>query len=347
MLRRSLLTIMLGSFAIFYWTFLALIVDTQQEPLQTQAIFLAVSEAQESLQAGMSSNTKEEEAPSALPDNVNEVANIMSERRKELQKQCAETLTPEEEALPINSKEFLINDEYKLVWCNIFKAASSTWMYNFIIMAGNSDKYYQKSMKTSPVEVTREFYPRPSLEDLERSVTHLNYTSFVIVREPFQRLLSAYRDKMESPKQPYYESLRCAIVANFSSDAHENRGRCTPTFSEFVDYLLEEASLGRPPNEHWAPYYSFCSPCRVNFDYILHFETLPRDEAFLLQAVEGLSRVVSPHNLHSSNTNYETINRDYFSQLTSAQIQGLLAIYQHDFTIFGYSVQKYLEFAQS
>lgn len=35
-----------------------------------------------------------------------------------------------------NAWEFLINKQHHLIWCNIFKAASSSWMYNFNILAG-------------------------------------------------------------------------------------------------------------------------------------------------------------------------------------------------------------------
>lgn len=35
-----------------------------------------------------------------------------------------------------NPWEFLINKKYHLVWCNVFKAASTSWMYNFNILAG-------------------------------------------------------------------------------------------------------------------------------------------------------------------------------------------------------------------
>ena len=34
----------------------------------------------------------------------------------------------------IHSEEFFVDHKHKLVWCNIFKAASSSWMYNFNIL---------------------------------------------------------------------------------------------------------------------------------------------------------------------------------------------------------------------
>ena len=33
-----------------------------------------------------------------------------------------------------NAWEFFIDSTHSLVWCNIFKAASSTWLYNFNIL---------------------------------------------------------------------------------------------------------------------------------------------------------------------------------------------------------------------
>lgn len=35
-----------------------------------------------------------------------------------------------------NPWEFLVDNKHRLVWCNVFKAASTSWMYNFNILAG-------------------------------------------------------------------------------------------------------------------------------------------------------------------------------------------------------------------
>ena len=35
---------------------------------------------------------------------------------------------------PPNSREFFVSPGHNLVWCNVFKAASSTWMYYFNIL---------------------------------------------------------------------------------------------------------------------------------------------------------------------------------------------------------------------
>lgn len=276
------------------------------------------------------------------PVNLSSVEESLRARRVEVEDRCRRTLSAEDLARAPNSKEFLISGRFNLVWCNVFKAASSTWLFNFLLMAGFTEKDLQKS-SSSPVELARkQAYARPSQDELRAALENPGATSFLIVRDPFERLLSAYRDKIESTKQKFYRTLRCQI----QQKAVQRRGTrdCQPTFPEFVDYLLEERAKGHAPNEHWAPYYSFCSPCQVAFDYVLRFESLPQEEAFLVAKVPGLSAVVKPHKVHSSHTDYNAVTRQYFSKLSALQLAQLYDIYRKDFVIFGYNATRYWEY---
>ncbi|XP_047484519.1 carbohydrate sulfotransferase 11-like [Penaeus chinensis] len=135
---------------------------------------------------------------------LEEVGLRLEKRRSEIRRRCETSLSPAELTEAPNSREFLINRDYGLVWCNAFKAASSTGLYNFLLMAGISQKVIKES-RTSPVEVApNQAYPRPSVEELGSVVASANATAFLVVREPFQRLLSAFRDKIESNHQTYY-----------------------------------------------------------------------------------------------------------------------------------------------
>lgn len=40
-----------------------------------------------------------------------------------------------------NAWEFLVNRQHHLIWCNVFKAASTSWMYNFNLLAGYKNKF--------------------------------------------------------------------------------------------------------------------------------------------------------------------------------------------------------------
>ncbi|XP_066980107.1 carbohydrate sulfotransferase 11-like [Macrobrachium rosenbergii] len=272
--------------------------------------------------------------------NMTTMEALLLRRRQLVLDKCKKVLTLSEQTQPINSKEFLISEKYKLIWCNVFKAASSSWIYNFMLMAGYSDEEMRKQ-NASPIEFARKKYKRPSVEELNSFLEREDFSSFIIVRDPFERLLSAYRDKIESQLQAFYRPLRCHIQKTYGSHRGILRD-CRPSFSEFVNYIIDEHVSGKAPNEHWAPYYTFCSPCQTKFDYILHFETLDHDEAFLVNTIKGLSSVVQPHKLHSSHTEYATATAFYFGQLTEGQKKQLYSIYEKDFEIFDYDAKIYL-----
>lgn len=65
-----------------------------------------------------------------------------------------------------NSWEFLVNKRYHLVWCNVFKAASTSWMYNFNILAGYSPEFLRKS-NIVPLELARKRYQRVTVTQVK------------------------------------------------------------------------------------------------------------------------------------------------------------------------------------
>ncbi|KAK8379758.1 hypothetical protein O3P69_019635 [Scylla paramamosain] len=216
----------------------------------------------------------EQYSPSQI--DVKEMSGEMEERRRKVEERCREVLTMEERQKEINSNEFLISDKYKLIWCNIFKSASSTWMYNFLLMGGKQAEDPERNCAI------------PRVQGQDRDYSALLQTT-------------SLPDHQEIP-----------------IEGGEGRKQF-----DFVSYLLDEESEGKPPNEHWAPYYTFCSPCAASFDLVLRFETLHKDEMFLLEKVPGLSQVVSPKVMHNSHFNYTALTASYFTQLSSQQLLGL------------------------
>lgn len=79
-------------------------------------------------------------------------------------------------------------------------------------IAGYDAKYLQRTIAT-PLELARKRFPRPSIDDLIEALD--NAITFLVVREPFERLLSAYRNKMEDGKNIYYKLLGDQIIKKF------------------------------------------------------------------------------------------------------------------------------------
>ena len=126
-------------------------------------------------------------------------------------------------------------------------------------------------------------------------------TRFIIVRHPFDRLVSAFTDKIErnnlANKKLYYNLYGKEIVrlyrkeflSKFGSDSLSQaknygailpvtKGERTPelpTFWEFIQWFLRNKKSHA--NEHWTPMVDYCSVCALNYNYILKFEDFAED----------------------------------------------------------------------
>lgn len=78
--------------------------------------------------------------------------------------------------------------------------------------AGYNIRFLQRT-KASPLELARKRFPRPNKNELSEALA--NSLSFLIVREPFERLLSAYRNKLEGCRNEYYRLLGEQIVRKY------------------------------------------------------------------------------------------------------------------------------------
>lgn len=56
-----------------------------------------------------------------------------------------------------------------------------------------------------------------------------------------------------------------------------------PTFKEFLQFLVHHHKTGGRFDEHWAPIYTFCTPCSINFTIIAKTETFQRDTEYIIR----------------------------------------------------------------
>ncbi|XP_055295890.1 carbohydrate sulfotransferase 11 isoform X2 [Sitodiplosis mosellana] len=266
------------------------------------------------------------------------------QRRDHLWKTC--TKYDMVDRYPPNAWEFFISSGHGIAWCNVFKAASSTWMYYFNILGGYDVQFLQRT-KASPLELARKRFPRPS--DTELNEALFNSLSFLIVREPFERLLSGYRNKLESRRNKYYKLLGDHIIKDFRKG--NKRKPPGPTFKEFILFLIDNYKKGERFDEHWTPIYSFCTPCSINYTLIAKVETFQRDteyiirqsglETLLLNKMPAGKKIRSISN-ESTHQTAKLINK-YFSKLDDVILTDLLKIYGADFDLFGYNSTKYFD----
>ncbi|XP_046485014.1 carbohydrate sulfotransferase 11 isoform X2 [Neodiprion pinetum] len=272
----------------------------------------------------------------------------MAEIRTELQirrtgvKSVCQILGNETSPIRAVVSNMIVDTKHGLSWCPIYKAGSSTWMVHFAVLGRTLSDLTVELIERNVLQVNtlaRQAFPNADL----KSTLELRHTKkFIVVRHPFERLLSAYRDKLENmeSRKYYYNKYGRHITQKYRQKPAASNTKREPTFTEFLRFITKEKYF----DEHWAPYNQFCRPCALNYDYILKFETFKRDEDFLIQELELNQYLYTKNNVKNVNPQGATttmISKKYFQSVPKMLLEEVYRVYEKDFNLFDYSPDDY------
>ena len=170
------------------------------------------------------------------------------------------------------------------------------------------------------------------------------YFKFTFVREPFERILSAYKDKFVYPRFPrpmlelHGRAILRTVRPNASKSALDKFDDIT--FREFIEYLVTKGSDKTTPvmDWHWDNYVNICGMCAVNYDFIGHYETFDQDLADFKEAA-GLSPQQAKRFDARANNRSSTASSllTYYSKIPTEWIDILGRLYRANFEMFGYN----------
>lgn len=204
------------------------------------------------------------------------------------------------------------------MFCFIPKVSCTAWKH-VLYSAKNPGKELEKNPHGKGL-----FKWLTNYTPFERKAILDTYYKAVFVREPFERLASAFWDKhgrlwFKQLFHPHMESIE------------ELRNTSKVTFSSFTRHELKHQTT-LETNQHWRAYEQIC-PCEVNYDFIGHFENLAEEAPQLLKRI-GVDEYVSFPEYRSSHS--QPYMLEYYSQLTRDEILRLGQIFELDFKLFGY-----------
>ena len=165
-----------------------------------------------------------------------------------------------------------------------------------------------------------------------------HYFKFMFIRNPSERLVSAYRNKIEHPvtnnptEQTLWDDIRAMIMELYRRTYEKNESPY-PTFSEFVHFLSDSDSADM--NEHYKAMSALCQPCSVQYNYVGNFKTLRRDADRILQYLNIDSTWFWDRGRHFTNPTQSLVER-YYSKLTADDITLIDKVYQDDILLYKY-----------
>ncbi|XP_030408821.1 carbohydrate sulfotransferase 9 [Gopherus evgoodei] len=233
-----------------------------------------------------------------------------------------------------------VEDRHKILYCEVPKAGCSNWKRILMVLNGLASSAY--SISHDAVHYGKHLKKLDSY-DLKGIQTRLNtYTKTIFVRDPMERLVSAFRDKFEHPNSYYHPVFGKAIIKKYRLNAHEEALKTGSgvKFKEFVRYLLDSQ---RPVGMdiHWEQISKLCYPCLINYDFIGKFETLEEDANYFLQLIGAPAELKFPNfkDRHSSDerTNMEVV-RQYLKLLSDTERQLTYDFYYLDYLMFNYTM---------
>ncbi|XP_067834006.1 carbohydrate sulfotransferase 9-like [Heptranchias perlo] len=232
-----------------------------------------------------------------------------------------------------------VEDKHKLLYCEVPKAGCSNWKRILMVLNG---------LASSPHNISHDFVhygkrlQRLDSYNLKETYELLNtFTKVLFVRDPMERLVSAFRDKFEHPNSYYHPVFGKAILKKYrvNASAEALKTGSGVTFKEFVHYLLDP----RKPvgmDIHWEQISKLCSPCLINYDYIGKFESLEKDANYLLKLIGAPAQLQFPSFKDRHSTDERTTSavvEQYLEQISPLERQKIYNFYYLDYLMFNYS----------
>ena len=252
----------------------------------------------------------------------------MEQRQRQRQQHCkkyCEKHASNNTKLDIGREELrhiIVNDKYKVLYCFIPKVACSQWNRIFLALDNRTN------VKNVHFPGYFKFLSQYSEEGIKLRLRA--YYKFLFVRDPFERLLSAYENKFVEKRWP------ARLVRHYSNKIVDNFKRADPnsdhnlTFTKFIYYV---AGVGFNKNRHWETYDKLCHLCDIHYDFIAHFDHMPEEAAYVLRQT-GMDQVATFPEFLTHNTTSKMLRN--YAQIPKAKTFELAEAFRQDLEMFGY-----------
>lgn len=234
---------------------------------------------------------------------------------------------------------FTTSHKYKFAWFRTPKVASRSILIHMLyeLQEQDPEAFGENEFKEWPglKEFPGEFDNDPELISPlgirrgNRKSYPADYFVFAFVRNPWDRISSCYRNKVDG----YYRDYKTPkFMLERGLDFHHERAPWI-SFREFLELLLRDDET-KYWNEHWAPQTALINMDQL--DFVGKLETLDKDWKYVCEKI-GIEHK-SLGNYNSTKENDETYRKFYEEQEDDKQfcIDAITELYKEEIEKFNY-----------
>ena len=235
-----------------------------------------------------------------------------------------------------------MSEKHKVMYCFIPKIACSNMKRIFLVLNGVYSDVRHVNVSMMNREVTRldnKMFKTGQVFNMFK-----NYYKFMLVRDPFERLVSAYRNKFLNKQYVQFHSTAGKMIVRryrFNDSESADPKGDDVKFIEYVRYLIDNPS--KDVNEHWMSYHDLCRPCDVNYDFIGSIDTLSRDVSHAMGKinVDQTKYCIKPVARKTPLIGTKNVIENFLKRLPKKDFNALVEKFRFDHQLFGYAIPDY------
>ena len=175
--------------------------------------------------------------------------------------------------------------------------------------------------------IKRASFLNRNLTDKERLQKVRSYWKFIFLRNPLERLLSAFRDKLESPLNfseiycKMFEMMKRSIMEQYKPAelkrwlVSNGSYNLSIDFTTYMQWIVDTPSIQL--NEHFSPMIVDSQPCRIRYNFYGNFKRISTEMKMVITKLGVPSEYYHDRSYYSNGLGTAPLMQKYYSTVSA------------------------------